>query len=92
MYSTGRLMSSGCVALGDWGVLVVWHWESGEFLLSGIGRVGSSGCVALGEWGVLVVWHWETGEFWLCSLERLGSSGCLVLQTCMPCHLTDVNL
>ena len=68
-----------CIALGDWGVLVVWHWETGEFRFSGLRRVGSSGCVALGDWGVLVVWPCESGKFWLCGLGRLGSSGCVAL-------------
>ena len=68
-----------CIALGDWGVLVVWHWETGEFRFSGLRRVGSSGCVALGDWGVLVVWPCESGKFWLCGIGRLGSSGCLAL-------------
>ena len=88
----GKLGGSSSVALGDWGVLVVWPWESGELWLCGLGRLGSSGCLALGDRGVLVVWPWETGEFWLSGIGSLGRSGCLVLQTCMPCHLTDVNL
>ena len=54
-----RVGSSGCVALGDWGVLVVWPCESGKFWLCGLGRLGSSGCVALGDWGDLVVWYYR---------------------------------